>query len=322
MTSPYRIERDRGIKDSAQQLAVLREKWPLAFPVKLSDVRPLAAGASREIATSMGWSLPYTLGVIGSWKLAPSYCRAVLHYDQRITLDGAPAEAVDAGAKEMATKRLEELAARGTPKIEQERGIKDSSRQLAVLREKWPLAFPVKLSDVRPLASSVIRDIAATMGWSLPYTLGVVSSWKMAPFYCQAVLQHDQRITLEGAPAGAVDAKAKERAAKRLAELAAHRAAKKVAKSAKPAVTKPAAAPQIAPLPETPKPTVTAAKPAPKKPATTAKPAVTKPKPVPKKAVTAKPTVTKPALAPPPIVPETPEQLRERVRASLLRRSA
>ena len=70
MTSPYRIERDRGTKDSSKQLLVLREKWPLAFPLKLDDVRPLAGSASRDIAAAMGWSLPYTLGVLGIWKLA------------------------------------------------------------------------------------------------------------------------------------------------------------------------------------------------------------------------------------------------------------
>ena len=116
MTSPYRIERDRGIKDSSKQLLVLREKWPLAFPLKLDDVRPLAAGASREIAAAMGWSLPYTLGVLGIWKLAAFYCRAILAHDQRITLDGAPAETVDAEAKDLATKRLAELTARKAPK--------------------------------------------------------------------------------------------------------------------------------------------------------------------------------------------------------------
>ena len=65
MTSPYRIERDRGSKESRQQVAVLREKWPLAFPAKHQDVRPLALGAAGEIAAAMGWSLPYTLGVLG-----------------------------------------------------------------------------------------------------------------------------------------------------------------------------------------------------------------------------------------------------------------
>jgi sRNA-binding protein len=112
MASQYRIERDRGTKESPQQFALLREKWALAFPSKQQDVRPLAIGATREIAAAMGWSLPYSLGVLGHWKLAPVYREAVLCHDQRITLDGAPAEAVDAKAKDLAAKRLAQLAAR------------------------------------------------------------------------------------------------------------------------------------------------------------------------------------------------------------------
>jgi sRNA-binding protein len=108
------------------------------------------------------------------------------------------------------------------------------------------------------------------MGWSLPYTLGVLGGWKMAPLYCQAVLCHDQRIALDGSPAETVEAEAKDLAAKQLAKLAARKAAKKAAEAAAPAVVKP-----------------------------------------------------KPASAPPPALPpETPKQLRDLVRASLLRRSA
>ena len=112
MASQYRIERDRGTKEAPQQLVVLREKWPLAFPVTDQDVRPLAIGAASEIATAMGWSLPYTLGVLGRWKMASVYCHAVLCHDQRITLDGAPAEPVGAEAKNMAAKQVARLAAR------------------------------------------------------------------------------------------------------------------------------------------------------------------------------------------------------------------
>jgi sRNA-binding protein len=112
MASQYRIERDRGTKESARQFALLREKWPLAFPVKHKDIRPLAVGVAHEIAATMGWSHPYTLGVLHLWKMAPVYCQAVVRHDQRIALDGAPVEAVDAGAKDLATKRLAELAAR------------------------------------------------------------------------------------------------------------------------------------------------------------------------------------------------------------------
>jgi len=116
MTSPYRIERDRGTKEYRHQFAVLREKWPLAFPVKDQDVRPLAIGATGEIAAAMGWSLPYTLGVLGRWKMAAVYCQAVLSHDQRIPLDGAPAETVDAEAKDLAAKQLAKLAARKAAK--------------------------------------------------------------------------------------------------------------------------------------------------------------------------------------------------------------
>src|SRR5205807_2663952 len=48
MASPYRIERDRGTEEAGQQIAVLREKWPLAFPVQHQDVRPLAMGVARH----------------------------------------------------------------------------------------------------------------------------------------------------------------------------------------------------------------------------------------------------------------------------------
>jgi sRNA-binding protein len=110
-SSTYRIERDRGIKEYRQQLAELRKKWPLAFPVRDQDVRPLAIDATDEIAVIKGWSLPYTLGVLSRWKMAAVYCQAVLAHDQRIALDGSPAEMVDAKAKDLATKHLARLAA-------------------------------------------------------------------------------------------------------------------------------------------------------------------------------------------------------------------
>ena len=116
MASQYGVERTRGTKEAARQLAVLREKWPIAFPVKSHEVRPLAIGAVGEIAAAMGWSLPYTLGVLAPWKMALVYCRAVLAHDHRIALDGTPAEPVDAKAKDSATKRLAHLAARHAAK--------------------------------------------------------------------------------------------------------------------------------------------------------------------------------------------------------------
>jgi sRNA-binding protein len=106
MALKYRIERERGTKESQQQLPMLREKWPLAFPTDDQGIRPLALGAAREIAAAMSWPLPYTLGVLRSWKMTTAYCQAILCYDQRIALDGAPAEAVDAKAKDLAAEQL------------------------------------------------------------------------------------------------------------------------------------------------------------------------------------------------------------------------
>jgi sRNA-binding protein len=52
----------------------------------------------------------------GRWKMAAVYCQAVLSHDQRIALDGTPAETVDAGAKDLAAKQLARLAARNAAK--------------------------------------------------------------------------------------------------------------------------------------------------------------------------------------------------------------
>jgi sRNA-binding protein len=149
MASQYRIERDRSTKDSPQQLAVLREKWPLAFPANDQDVRPLAIGAAREIAAAMGWSLPFTLGVLGRWKMASIYCQAVLCHDQRITLDGAPAEPVGAEARDMATKRLEQLAAR--------QAAKKAAKAAAPAALKPPPA-PTRPIETLPKTPEHLRD--------------------------------------------------------------------------------------------------------------------------------------------------------------------
>jgi sRNA-binding protein len=103
---------------------------------------------------------------------------------------------------------------------------------------------------VRPLAISAADEIAAAMGWSRPYTLGVLRHWKMTAAYCQAILRHDQRIALDGAPAEPVGVEAKDLTAKQLARLAARNAAKKPAKATAPAAAK--ATPALAPPTETP----------------------------------------------------------------------
>ena len=147
MASEYRVEYNRGTKDSPQQLVVLREKWPLAFPVNEHDARPLTNSAAREIAAAMGWSRAYTLGVLGRWKLAPIYCQAVLRHDRRIALDGSPAELVEPEARELATKRLATLAAR--------KDAKKAAKVVptAVVKEAPAPRLPTKL----PLPSEQLR---------------------------------------------------------------------------------------------------------------------------------------------------------------------
>ena len=88
MPSTFQIERNRGSKETRQQLAVLRDKWPLAFPADAKDVRTLAISAAGEIAATMNWSLPYTLGVLARWKMSSAYCKSVLAHEHRVGLDG------------------------------------------------------------------------------------------------------------------------------------------------------------------------------------------------------------------------------------------
>jgi sRNA-binding protein len=116
MTSPHQIERQRGIKEASQQLGALRERWPLAFPVQHQDIRPLALGVAQQVAAGMGWSLPYTLSVLRRRKMAAVYCQAVLSHEERIDLNGGPAETVDAGARDLAAAQLARLAARNAAK--------------------------------------------------------------------------------------------------------------------------------------------------------------------------------------------------------------
>jgi hypothetical protein len=76
---------------------VARDRATLAEALRDGPAaRPLAMGVAREVAAALGWSLPYTLGVLTRWKMAAAvYCKAVLSHDQPIGLDGSPAEMVD-----------------------------------------------------------------------------------------------------------------------------------------------------------------------------------------------------------------------------------
>jgi hypothetical protein len=91
MASQYGTERDRGAEESRQQIEVLGRNGR-SRPDQASWHSP-AGGWRRDIAAAMNWSLPYTLGVLACWKMAPAYCRSILSHDQRIARDGTPAEA-------------------------------------------------------------------------------------------------------------------------------------------------------------------------------------------------------------------------------------
>jgi ProQ/FINO family len=132
MASKYVTERKRGSKDAAEQIPALREKWPLAFPSAQDVVRPLAIGSPRIIAQSMGWTVPYVLGVLAVWKGSPSYCEAVLCHG-RINLDGSPnGEEPDTKAKEMAKKQLAKIAAKSAarPEVMRLANVPPSAEQL------------------------------------------------------------------------------------------------------------------------------------------------------------------------------------------------
>jgi len=81
MSSIKKIERNRGLKESREQIQVLQDKWPAAFPKQASLVRPRANGVAKTIAETFGWSVPYTRAVLMVWKSRAAYCRlASVHY--------------------------------------------------------------------------------------------------------------------------------------------------------------------------------------------------------------------------------------------------
>jgi sRNA-binding protein len=101
----------RGLKQSCEQIKVLQEKWPAGFPTVPSKVRPLVTGTSKTIAEALGWSVPYTRGVLLVWKNRTAYCNAVLRYRERINLDGlVSGEEVDDRARVLAQQQLARIA--------------------------------------------------------------------------------------------------------------------------------------------------------------------------------------------------------------------
>jgi len=113
------IEKKRGFQEASSQFAVLRAKWPQAFPDKGYEVRPLASGGVRILTEALGWSHPYARAVLMARKLREPYCRAVLRDPRRINLDGsASGEEIDDKARAQAREQLGRIAARKAKRAE------------------------------------------------------------------------------------------------------------------------------------------------------------------------------------------------------------
>ena len=94
------------MKDAANAIRLLQQRWPCAFPVKYAAVRPLASSVAGQIAAAMGWNRFYTRGVLSVWKSRDAYCDAVLRGGVRYDLNGdVTAELVDDNSKDQASKR-------------------------------------------------------------------------------------------------------------------------------------------------------------------------------------------------------------------------
>ena len=107
------------------------------------------------------------------------------------------------------------------------RGVKEARTAIEVLRTKWPAIFNDP-KNVKPLASSVLSQVAATLGWSLGYTRGVFHVWKSRNDYCRTVLRDSVRVYLDGSPSEeVVDDRAQEMAKAQLDKNAARSAAKR-----------------------------------------------------------------------------------------------
>jgi len=107
------------------------------------------------------------------------------------------------------------------------RGVKEARTAIEVLKVKWPAIFNDP-KTIKPLASPVLSQVAAALGWSLGYTRGVFHVWKSRNDYCRAVLRDSVRVHLDGSPSEeVVDDRAQEMAKAQLDKNAARSAAKR-----------------------------------------------------------------------------------------------
>lgn len=105
------------------------------------------------------------------------------------------------------------IAVTGPSKKERE---KQARRELlAVLRERWPRAFPRDYHQVRPLAVGIRHDLASYLPEHPPGRISFVIrlfQQRIQPAYFHAVIRGGPRYDLEGNPRGEVTAKEQEQA--------------------------------------------------------------------------------------------------------------
>ncbi len=111
-------------------------------------------------------------------------------------------------------------------KAERLRGLSEGRTQIEVLKAKWPAIFNDQ-KNIKPLASSVLPQVAAALGWSPAYARGVFQVWKSRSPYCRAILCYSVRVNLDGSQSEEiVDDRAREMAKAQLDRMAARKAMK------------------------------------------------------------------------------------------------
>src|SRR4051812_4076739 len=105
-----KAQRLQGLKESAQAIALLQEKWPCAFPKKYGAVKPLARSVKEAVVAGMDWDLYYTSGVLAAWKSRLAYCDAILRDTIRVDIHGnATNEVVDDTSRAMAAEKRKQV---------------------------------------------------------------------------------------------------------------------------------------------------------------------------------------------------------------------
>lgn len=103
---------------------------------------------------------------------------------------------------------------------------------LAILRERWPHAFPSQSTEVRPLALNIDQEIATRIeGWSAKQARRAIAFWKrpLTVAYLRALAAGGPRYDLTGTPQGTITLEEQQHAAQQLAARSAQRQAKKQA---------------------------------------------------------------------------------------------